>query len=323
MHVGLYDVDRTGYPNLALMKLSAWHKAQGDTTELLRTLKSVDRMYASAVFSWNREKVEDLRKLGAIIGGSGVDLKNELSPAIEAMRPDYNLYNIDYGWGYLMRGCIWNCTFCIVPRKEGPAREVATINDLINYESPRKRPFVVLLDNEFFWKERWAIARLQEFTERGIDFCPSQGLDVRVLTPALSDALAASPFWNVKRSRRQITFAFDSLGIERQYRRGVEMLLSRMKAWHLQSFVLVGYDSTIAQDLRRIEIIREYGIDPFVMVYRSDTNGRMAEDTRLRGLARWVNRHIYKSCSFSEYMGDVPVMQPVRKWWELAFVGAA
>ena len=303
MIVGLFDLDRTGFPNVALMKLSAWHKSQGDTVLPLNSGESADRRYGSAVFTWNRHKAALLTTQGAIVGGSGVDLANTLPEHVEAMRPDYSLYGIDYGVGYLMRGCIWNCAFCVVPQKEGKPREVATIDDLVNTESSR-RPFVVLLDNEFFWRERWAIARLSEFTERGIDWCPSQGLDVRVLTEPLVDALAASPFWNVKHSRRQITFAFDSIATERRYRRGVEMLLSKMAAWHLQSFVLVGYDSTIEQDLRRLAVIREYGIDPFVMVYRDYHTGKMARDPQLQNLARWVNRRLYKSCEFSEYFPE-------------------
>jgi hypothetical protein len=299
--IGLFDLDRTGFPNVALMKLSAWHKSQGDTVLPLNSGLPADQRYGSAVFTWNRHKVEQLTAQGAIVGGSGVDLTNKLPAHVEAMRPDYSLYGIDYGVGYLMRGCIWDCKFCVVPQKEGKPVEVATIDHLLNADSQRARPFIVLLDNEFFWKTKWAIAHLEEFTLRGIDWCPSQGLDVRVLTVPLVEALAASPFWNLRRSRRQITFAFDSLSIEARYRRGVEMLLSKIAAWHLQSFVLVGYDSTIEQDLRRIAIIRSYGIDPFVMVYRDYHTGKMARDPQLRNLARWVNRRLYKTCEFADY----------------------
>lgn len=300
MTVGLFDLDRTGFPNVALMKLSAWHKAQGDTVLPLNSGLPADRRYASAVFSWNRHKVAAMVAQGAIVGGTGVDLRNKLPDEVEATKPDYTLYGIDYGVGYLMRGCIWDCDFCVVRKKEGLPREVATIDHLLN-ESGRARPFIVLLDNEFFWNVKWAIARLEEFTTRGIDYSPSQGLDVRVMTEPLAEALAASPFWNLKRSRRQITFAFDNIATESRYRRGVEMLLKRMAAWHLQSFVLVGHDSTIEQDLRRIAIIREYDIDPFVMVYRDYTTGKMARDPQLRNLARWVNRRLYKTCAFEDY----------------------
>lgn len=311
MKVGLIDVDRTGFPNLALMKLSAWHKAQGHETVLLRgehwllDLALCDRLYASVVFSWNREKAEMLRAFGVTVGGSGIDLKGELPTIVEAMRPDYTLYGIDYGLGYLMRGCIWTCEFCIVPQKEGKPRAVATIDDLVNVGG-RHRPFVVLMDNEFFWREQWAVARLHEFTERGIDFCPSQGLDVRVVTPALAAALSTSPFWNLRRSRRQITFAFDDIGTERLYRRGVERLFEAgIKAWQLQSFVLVGFNSTLDDDLKRIRIIREYGIDPFVMVYRDFRTGKTNVTQQLRDLARWTNRHLFRVCEFVDYQPNL------------------
>ena len=284
------------------MKLSAWHKGQGDDVRLLQRATPVDRLYASAVFTWNRDAALVLKKQGAVIGGTGVDLRTELPFEVEGMRPDYSLYGIDYGLGYLMRGCIWQCAFCVVPEKEGRPRAVAAIDDLLNPTSDRKRPFVVLLDNEFFWKVRWAIDKLTEFIDRRIDFCPSQGLDVRVMTPELASVLAAAPYFNLHHTRRQITFAFDDIRIEARYRRGVEMLLSAgIPAKNLQSFILVGFNSTLGDDLRRIEIIREYGIDPYVMLYRDPRTGVVSKKKELRHLARWVNRRLLKVCSFEDY----------------------
>jgi hypothetical protein len=314
--IGLMDLDRTGFPNLALMKLSAWHRAQGHEVELIRddpspltVLYRFDKVHASAVFSWNRAKALAWEAIGVEIGGSGVSLARRLPPEIEALRPDYSLYGIDYGFGFLSRGCIRKCSFCIVPQKDGLPRVVASIDDLLNHDSRRSRPFVVLLDDEFFWNLKWAIAQLEEFTRRGIDWCPSQGLDIRCTAPALCEALAASPFWNVHRTRRQITFAFDDVGIERRYRQGVEQLFAAgIKAWQLQSYVLVGFDTSTktprplhADDHRRIAVIQEYGIDPFVMVYREPGSGRMSPDRELRDFARWVNGRICKTCAFEEY----------------------
>jgi len=304
--IGLIDLDDTGFPNLALMKISAWHKSRGDSVRLLYRAVKVDQLYASAVFTWNRRKAEVLKSQGAIVGGTGVDLRGELPAEIEAMRPDYSLYGIDYGMGFLMRGCIWQCSFCVVPEKEGTARSVASIDDLLNVETDRARPFVVLLDNEFFFKVKWAIDRLGEFTDRGIDFCPSQGLDIRVMTPKLAAVLAVAPYWNLRHTARQITFAFDDIRIERQYRRGVELLLDAgIPGRHLQSFVLVGFNSTIEDDLRRIEIIRSYNIDPYVMVYRDPRTGERSSDRQIRHLARWANRHLYRTIEFSDYRPEV------------------
>lgn len=317
MKVGLFDVDRTGFPNLALMKLSAWHKAQGDTVLPLNSLGDADKRYASCVFTWNRPKAERLIPLGAELGGIGIGKFPKLPPAVHAMTPDWSLYGIDYGVGFLVRGCIRDCSFCSVPENEGLPSLDQSLDSLIN--PLRERPFVVLMDNEFFWNIKWAIATMQEFTRRGIDWCPSQGLDIRCTTPALCEALAASPFWNLHHSRKQITFAFDSISIERRYRQGVEMLFAAgIKAWQLQSYVLVGFDTVtkrprglVEDDLRRIAIIKDYGMDPFVMVYRDKVSGRASEDRQLRNVARWVNGRLHKKMTLEEY--DPSVKIPRRK----------
>lgn len=319
MNIGLIDIDHTGFPNLALMKLSAWHKAQGDQTTLIRgdrwLLLSLmfDKMYASAVFTWNREKAEALTALGVHVGGTGYKQGTKLPPAVHAMRPDYSLYGIDYGMGFLSRGCIRDCAFCGVPAEEGLPWLDQTIAQMLN---PSGRRFLVLMDNEFFWNVKWAIAQMETFTREQIDWCPSQGLDIRCTTPALCETLAASPFWNLHRSRRQITFAFDNANIEKRYRQGVEMLLcSGIKAWQLQSFVLVGFDEAArkprplhSDDHRRIAVIREYGIDPFVMVYRNDQSGQAIADQESRNFARWVNRRLYKSFPFEDYRASVQAL---------------
>jgi hypothetical protein len=307
--IGLFDVDRTGFPNLALMKLSAWHKAQGDTVLPLNSFRQADRRYASCVFSWNKPKAETLASMGAVIGGVGIAKEPKLPPDVHAMTPDWSLYGIDYGLGFLVRGCIRDCAFCGVPENEGLPWLDQPLDALIN--PARERPFVVLLDNEFFWNIKWAIATMETLTERGIDWCPSQGLDIRCTTPSLCETLAASPFWNLHHTRRQITFAFDSVGIERRYRQGVEMLFAAgIKAWQLQSYVLVGFDSTIEQDLHRIGIILEYGIDPFVMLYRNKTSGKSQADSQRRNLARWVNRRLCRTVPFEDY--DPSVKMPRR-----------
>jgi hypothetical protein len=106
MRIGLIDLDRTGFPNLALMKLSAWHKAEGHEVTLFRgdqwplMVLLYDKVYASAVFSWNREKAVALAALGVEVGGKGYQAGTKLPPEIHAMRPDYSLYGIDYGMGF-------------------------------------------------------------------------------------------------------------------------------------------------------------------------------------------------------------------------------
>jgi hypothetical protein len=110
MRVGLIDVDGHNYPNLALMKLSAWHKARGDTVELVSPLEAYDFDcgYASKVFSFT-----PMPELPAhfAAGGAGVDLKKSLPEEIEHLCPDYELYGLDYSLGFLTRGCIRKCRY--------------------------------------------------------------------------------------------------------------------------------------------------------------------------------------------------------------------
>ena len=96
-------------PNLAAMKISAWHKAQGDHVELNMPLLPSDFTYASVLFSWTQDPIADL------IGGPKYP-SIKLDPEIESMKPDYTLYpDIDYSLGYTYRACPRTCDNCIVP----------------------------------------------------------------------------------------------------------------------------------------------------------------------------------------------------------------
>lgn len=292
MRVNLIDVD-SKIANLALMKLSAYHKAHGDDVTLGASGKA-DIAYMSCVFTKNRPKAELLSSAcrGAItvMGGSGWDLSVNLPAEVEAMRPDYDLYGIDYGIGYTSRGCIRRCGFCVVPQKEGMIRSVSTVAEIVNPKSKR----VVLLDNNFLANPD-AEARFQEMEDLDLMVSFTQGLDIRLVDNDNAAWLARLRLSNLSGNRSDIYFAFDHVAIERQVREGVARLgKAGIKPYRIRFFVLCGYDTTFDEDVYRFEVLRELGIDPFVMVY--DKGNR-----RLRAFARWVNRYLYKSCDWSEY----------------------
>lgn len=126
MNIGLIDVDGHNFPNLPLMKISAWHKAQGDTAEWCEPLLHYDRVYQSRVFddTYSRD-IDWVPQADEIIkGGTGYGMKNMLPEEIEHMYPDYDLYGVtDAAYGFLTRGCPRACPFCIVAGKEGRRSE--------------------------------------------------------------------------------------------------------------------------------------------------------------------------------------------------------
>jgi hypothetical protein len=322
VNVLLIDADaagkRKGFPNLALMKLAAWHKARGDQVALSPHTawfsNQVDKAYISTVFSWNRKRALALASLypNTILGGTGVDLHAGLPGEVERMRPDYDLYGIDYGMGFLTRGCPRWCSFCIVPRKEGAPRVVAGLDDLVNPRSD----FVVLLDNNFLALGDWTLAALDEMAERALTVNFSQGLDIRLVTPEVARALAAVNFRNTRNTDRRLTFAFDHVGIEAQFREGVTRLVKAgIKTRYLQAFVLCGFASTFEEDMHRVRVLQGLGIDPYVMVYRDPESGEKNPDLRLKHFSRWVNARLWRSVPWGEYepwLRDRPVFEAER-----------
>lgn len=295
MLVGLIQIDGK-LPNLALMKLSAYHKQRGDTVSLLKPddillgdplFDRPDKLYAAVVFDWNRPVAKRLQRIGAVVGGTGWDLSTVLPPEIETMKPDYDLYGIEYGFGFTSRGCIRNCQFCVVPRKEGTIREVALPVDL---ENPLSK-VLVLLDNNYLASPLWR-EKSQQIIDRGYKVDFTQGLDIRLVDQEAAEFLAAM------KHRKRVHFAFDSLDIEREVRTGIELMLSKgIHHDRLSFYILVNYNSTIEQDLRRIEILDEYGANAFVMVYN-----KAAAPQKIKHLARWCNKYqTKKSCRFEDY----------------------
>lgn len=277
--VGLWQVDGNKMPNLALMKLSAWLKVQGYETHLQRTPDHTTA-YGSAVFTENRPRVEFWLRAHPDIemGGSGWSLETVLPTEVEGLRPDYDLYGIEYGLGFLSRGCIRSCPFCIVPEKEGRLRQVEQLADLLNPLSD----FLVLLDNNLLALPN-ALDILAEMTERRLTVNFNQGLDIRLMTEEIARALARIHYMDFSRQNRTLHFAFDDTKLEGKVRQGISILLGvGIPARHLCFYVLAGFgDQTLEDVLYRCGVLREYGIRPYVMRYRKSAG--------LNAVARWTN----------------------------------
>jgi len=284
MKVGLIDID-SKIPNLALMKLSAYHKQKGDDVELTQPLfaDQFDLVYASKIFDFS---VMPILPDDVIIGGSGFDLTSLLQPEAEGLVPDYSLYKCDYAIGHTSRGCNRSCPFCIVPKKEGKFRPVGSI---LQFWTGQQH--LMLLDNSLNTDEGHFKFILNQLIENRIKVFFAQGLDIRLLTNNQAKLLSLVRLW------KRIHFAWDFLGIEKSVIKGIEILDRHNLKNKSMFYVLVGFNTTRDEDMYRIETLRRLGIDPFVMPF--DTR-----DQYQRDLARWVNhKAIFKTVEWGEYRG--------------------
>lgn len=272
MKVGLIQVDGK-WPNLALMKLSSFHKKKGDEVTLIDlSTHSFDRVYASKVF----------------VGGSGVDLKSELPQDIELEYPDYELYKKDGKIAFTSRGCIRDCGFCCVVEKEGWIREVP-----FDFTPSDK---IILLDNNFLASPMWK-SKLEFFIRQKIKVCFSQGLDIRLVNEENAGLLAKVKYYDNHFRKRRLYFSFDSPQLEGIVKDNVGLLQNvGIPSKHLMFYVLVGYDTSFAEDYHRFEVLQGLGCLPFIMIY----NNRRDKPI-LRHFARWVNQRYYNHIPWQHY----------------------
>lgn len=307
MRIGLIDVDGHNYPNLPLMKLSAWHKGQGDSVEWYEPLFSghLDRVYMSKVFSFTPDYEYFVDADEVVRGGSGYAIQTSdgreyydkgkdrnLPPEIEHIYPDYSLYpemTKDTAYGFLTRGCPRGCGFCHVAAKEGRcSRKVADLSEFW-----RGQKNVVLMDpNILACKDH--IDLLRQIADSGARAEFNQGLDIRLVTAENLKALQ-----EIKIEKPH--FAFDDY-------RQKEEIMQKMRfvreatGWSRRNvrpgvFILCNFDTTLEQDIERVQFCRSLEWTPYPMIY-----GKEHADPVYRRLQRWCNNRIFwKVERFEDY----------------------
>lgn len=289
MRIGLIAVDgRNSFPNLALMRLSNWHKQRGDTVEWWTGFTHYDRVYMSKVFTFTPDFDTVINAEEIITGGTGYKDFGSLPPEVEACPPDYTLYpNWKPAVGFLTRGCCRCCDFCIVPRKEGAVHPAATWKEI---KRPDSRE-MVLLDNNVLASD-YGLEQIDRMGREQVWVDFNQGLDARLITPEIAGMLARL-HWI-----RLIRLACDTSEMLPVIRQATSYLkeagVSQSRFW---AYALV---RDVEEAHRRVMALREMGVEPFAQPYRDYDGGEPTEEQK--AFARWVNRKsLFKSCTWESY----------------------
>lgn len=301
MKIGLLDVDSHNFPNLPLMKISAYHKQNGDEVEFLEPFMHYEKVYVSKVFGeeYSDDCLFAINADEVVYGGTGYAITVEngkevyhkekdksLPYEIEHIYPDYSLYpdlTRDKAYGFLTRGCCNNCDFCIVSKKEGRCSK--KVADLSEWWRGQKE--IILLDpNILACKDRKEL--LQQLIDSGAKVDFTQGLDARFITVEVAEMLKQikTKMWH---------FAFDFMKNEKAIVKGLQTFVNVMGLKAVKTkcyvYVLTNYNTTFEEDLRRVKLIQGIGIDPDIRIYRKKTAPQITKD-----LQRWCNnRLIYRS----------------------------
>lgn len=289
MRIGIHDGDgQTGFPNYALMKISAWHKARGDSVEWWMPLAEYDRVYSSKVFTFTPE-CEYLPE-NTVRGGTGYGIYEDLPEEIDGMFPDYSIYpECDYAIGFLTRGCIRRCPWCVVPRKEGYIKPYRTWRDI---KRPDSRD-IVFMDNNVLACE-YGLEQIADMIGENVRVDFNQGLDARLITPEIAEMLARLKWIRFIRMSADTDAMLETVlqAIERLKQCGV-------KSWRVFVYILV---QDVESAERRAIALRKVGANPFAQPYRDFTTNA-DPPKELQDLARWVNRkEIFKTVeTFKDY----------------------
>lgn len=298
MQIGLHDAEMEHikgkiFPNYALMKISAWHKAQGDNVEWWNPLKRYNHIFSSKVFDFTPEN--PYLPENTIRGGTGyadVPLEQTLSPLIDEMFPDYSIYPAcDYAIGYITRGCPNNCRWCVVPSKEGEIKPYRSWRQLIRPDSKK----LVLMDNNILASD-FGIAELESLVGSGYAIGLNQGMDARLVDERVAKILAGLKWI------KYIRFSCDQQAQIEPIMRTTELLGKYgVKPYRLFIYLLVTAD--IEDAARRVEALKRLGnITIYAQAERNERQGIVPNKMQLEFAQRYVYSGRYRLESWEQYL---------------------
>lgn len=288
MRIGLLDIDGHNFPNLALMKISSFHKSLMDTVEWINFFSEYDKVYMSKVFTFTPDNGFIINSTEVIKGGTGYDCTIKLPDNIDKLKCDYSIYpNTEHAYGFLTRGCPNNCSWCVVPRKEGGIKPYADIYDIL-----QGRKSAILMDNNVLASD-WGIKQIDKISKSSIKIDFNQGFDARLIDEPMARLLARvrwlSPLRMACDTQSQIPHIEKAVRLLREYN-------ATPKNYFV--YVLV---KDIEDAMVRVEFLRKLKCDPFAQPY-IDFSGKNKVTKEQRQFARWVNhKAIFKSVKYADY----------------------
>lgn len=293
MKIGLLAID-SNYPNLALMKISSYHKRSGDEVEWYNPLEHYDKVYAAKVFTFtpgygyfiNAEDVE--------YGGTGFDIHKKLPDEIDRCTPDYSLYTtIDRrtAYGFLTRGCPNRCKWCVVPQKEGNIQPYMDADDIV----VEGRDKLVLMDNNVLASD-YGLSQIEKIAEKGYHVDFNQGLDARLVTDDIARLLARVKWI------KQIRFGCDTPGQIAECERATS-LIDKYGYKGEYFFYCILLDD-FQESFNRVNHWREKGrrFLPHAQPYRNLNDPLQIIPQWQKDLARWADKKwIFRTCKFEDF----------------------
>lgn len=300
-------------PNLALMKLSHWHKSIGDEVIFKESVyrdmfePEYDVVYGSAIFIETKKKIELFKKQfpGAIVGGTGYNMTSKVEDIIgcyeyEYENYDYSIYpEFKHSIGFTQRGCRLRCSFCVVPKKEGKNVVVNSIYDVWRNGTEKK---IHLLDNDFFGQDKW-YDRSREIIDGEFKVCFNQGINVRLIHEEGAKQLVQMKYMDDQFKTKRIYTAWDNRRDESIFMKGIGIMLGAgIKPQHIMVYMLCGYWKWEKWEdiLYRCNKMKEIGLLPYPMVY-SQPDGNEIPKKELKKFQRYVVRGYYRFIEWKDY----------------------
>lgn len=284
MDIALHDNEfKNNYPNLALMKISAYYKSKGDNVEWFNPIKKYDKIYSSKVFTFTKE--DPYLPNNSIKGGTGYNNNIKLPEEIDLICPDYTIYNCNVSYGFLTRGCPNKCSWCFVPSKEGDIKAYQDIEDFARHKE------VILMDNNVLASSH-GIKQIEKIIDLKLKVDFNQGLDARLIDNSMAKLLSKVKWLKPLRlacdSKHQIDYIYKAVN---------NLRYNNCTPSKYFVYVLV---KDIDDALERIKFLKGLYLDPFAQPYRDKEGNEPTKEQK--AFARWVNmKAVYKKTTWEDY----------------------